>query len=115
MYSSFRNLMVQMEQYVIYTNRENQYIRIQNWPLPVSSYHPPSRQGISYLKVLGHVLKAAFTRYELDRASKVPGMSDKGKLDRLDFEASCNFHYSTCMKRLRAHPRHLTRASILIA
>jgi hypothetical protein len=35
------------------------------------------------------------------------------KSDKLNFEVSCEFHYSTCMKRLHSHPRHLTRASKL--
>jgi hypothetical protein len=35
------------------------------------------------------------------------------KFDSLTCEASCDFRYSTCMKRLRVHPRHFTRASEL--
>jgi hypothetical protein len=30
------------------------------------------------------------------------------QFDRFIFEASCDFHYSTCVKRLRMHPWHLT-------
>jgi hypothetical protein len=33
--------------------------------------------------------------------------------DRLNFEASCDSLYSTCMERLRPHPRHLIRANQL--
>jgi hypothetical protein len=35
------------------------------------------------------------------------------KLGRLNFKVSYDCHDSTCMKRLRAHPRHLTPASKL--
>jgi hypothetical protein len=47
---------------------------------------------------------------------KVPGMraqkfhASYGKFNSYNFEASCDLHYSTCMKRLRAHLRHLTPA-----
>jgi hypothetical protein len=36
-----------------------------------------------------------------------------GKFDRLNFEVGSDFHYSTCMKRLHAHPRHWTHKSQL--
>jgi hypothetical protein len=48
-------------------------------------------------------------------ASQVPGMRTQifhasyVKFNRLNCEASCDFRYCTCIKRLRAHPRHLTR------
>jgi hypothetical protein len=56
---------------------------------------------------------------KLIRASQVPGMrahtfhASSEEVYRLNFEASCDCHYSNCMKRLCAHPRHLTRASEL--
>jgi hypothetical protein len=34
-----------------------------------------------------------------------------GKFDRMNAEASCDLHYYTSMKRLRAHSRHFTRES----
>jgi hypothetical protein len=57
--------------------------------------------------------------WKIARASKVAVMraqkfrASYGKFDRFNFEASSDFHYYTCMKRLRAHLRHLTRASHL--
>jgi hypothetical protein len=62
---------------------------------------------------------AAFTRFKLVRATQVPGMRAQAfhasheKFDRFNFEASCDVHYSTYNKNLRAHPQHLTRASQL--
>jgi hypothetical protein len=56
---------------------------------------------------------------QLARASQVAEMGAQtflvsyGKLDRFNFGVSCDFHYVTCMKCLRAHPRDLTRASQL--
>jgi hypothetical protein len=35
-----------------------------------------------------------------------------GNFDTLNFGVSCGFHYSSCMKRLRVHPRQI-RASQL--
>jgi hypothetical protein len=35
------------------------------------------------------------------------------KLRQVELWSELRFHYSTCMKRLRSHPRHLTRASKL--
>jgi hypothetical protein len=65
------------------------------------------------------VFKSAFTRLNLARASQVPEMraqtfrASYGKFYRFNFEVSCDFHYSTCMKRLRAHPRNLNRVNQL--
>jgi hypothetical protein len=62
---------------------------------------------------------AAFTRFKLVRATQVPGMRAQvchvsyEKFDRFNFEASCDFHYSTYNKNLRAHHQHLTLASQL--
>jgi hypothetical protein len=70
-------------------------------------------QPPSYLT--NFIPKAAFTLCKLARASQVPEMraqsfhASYGSFDRLNLEASCDFH-STCVKRLRSHPRHLTRA-----
>jgi len=55
------------------------------------------------------MLNAAFTLRKLARASQVAGMrahtfrASYGKFDR-NYEASCDFHYSPCTKRLRASP-----------
>jgi hypothetical protein len=65
------------------------------------------------------VHEAAFTRRKLARMSQVPGtraqtfQASYVKFDRVKFEASCDFHCSTCMKRLREHSQHLIRASLL--
>jgi len=63
--------------------------------------------------------KVAFTGCKFARGSKVSGMrawtfhARNEKFDRFNFEANCDVHYSSCMKRLRAQPRHLTRTSQL--
>jgi hypothetical protein len=55
------------------------------------------------------LINAAFTRRKLARASQEARMrthtfhESYGKFDR-NYEASCDFHYSPCMKRLRASP-----------
>jgi hypothetical protein len=53
--------------------------------------------------------------YDMERANFYSLSEERRyeKLDRFNFEASWDFHYSTCIKRLRAHPRHLNRASQL--
>jgi hypothetical protein len=61
----------------------------------------------------------AFIQYKLARTSQMPEMRAQTfharyeRFDRFNFEASCDFHYSTGMKLVRAHPRHLTNASQL--
>jgi hypothetical protein len=63
--------------------------------------------------------QAAFIPCKLPRASQVLGMralifhTSYEKFVRFNFGASCNLHYSTCIKPLRSHPRHLTRGSKL--
>jgi hypothetical protein len=63
--------------------------------------------------------RTAFTPCNLTRASQVPGMraqtfhANCEKFDRFNYEVSCGFPYSTCMKRLLSHAQHLTRASQL--
>jgi hypothetical protein len=54
---------------------------------------------------------------KLVRASHGPGMRAQDfhaiyeQFNVFNFESSCDFNHSTCMKRLRVYPRHLTRAS----
>jgi hypothetical protein len=65
---------------------------------------------------ISKALKASFIPSKLALASQVPGIrmqtfhASYKMLHRFIFEASYDFHYSTCMKCLRSHPRYLTRA-----
>jgi hypothetical protein len=76
-------------------------------------YMAPFHLASSSVGTMGSfsAVKAACTRWNLARASQVAGMRAQtfhgsyGNLDRVNFEASCDFQYATCMKRLRAFPR----------
>jgi hypothetical protein len=63
------------------------------------------------------VPKAAVTWYKLTRVSQVPGMRAQTFLSSRITKAATSFKvkpveiFITCTKRLRAHPRHMTRAS----
>jgi hypothetical protein len=69
------------------------------------------RSAAACLK-LAHGVLLTFTRCKLSRASQVLGM----RAQTFNLESSTGStlkrvaSYSTCMKRLRTHPRHLTRA-----
>jgi hypothetical protein len=63
--------------------------------------------------------KAEFTRFKFARASHVPGMRAQTFHASRVMEVATRFKAkpvefsTTCMKRLRSHPLHLTRASQL--
>jgi hypothetical protein len=91
------------------------------WPIVrLSGSQPTTPHQQRHNRTLHSIaIKAEFTRYKFARASKGPVMREQtfharyGKLDMLNFETSCDFHYSPCMKHLRAHLRHLTCANEL--
>jgi hypothetical protein len=72
-------------------------------------FYPPLNAGFKFVlfKSRIHVL-SWLARVKSTGYARRLFISSCGMFERLNFEASCAFHNSTCMKPLRAHPRQFT-------